>query len=68
MRFAVSHIDFFEHDLTTVIVSASNWYEALIQHPKIKPEFGYPDDSIESAKIHAFDMDSMIHVEEIPGS
>lgn len=64
-RFAVSHIDWFDHELTTVIVEANGWYEALQQHPKIAG-LELPSTSLEDAKGEAFNGDAMIHVEPIP--
>lgn len=68
-RYAVSHINWFDHDLTTVIVEADSVREALLQHPEIAameaPDGSIPED-LDEAKEWAFDQDAMIHAEEIP--
>lgn len=63
-RWAVSHIDWFDHELTTIIVKAELWWQAAIQHEKIQL-IGLPISSLEEAKQAAFDCDSMINVVEI---
>ena len=66
-RWAVSHIDWLDHDLVTVLVETNTWQEALFLHPKVEKEAYEPDDlkDIEAAKVHSFDMDSMIEVIEV---
>ena len=63
-RFAVSYIDWFDHDLTTVIVYAHDWAEALRMHPKVKAfEIEYTD--LKDVKNQFFDCDAMIECVEI---
>lgn len=66
-RWAVSHVDWFDHDLRTVLVEADTWQDALFMHPKIEKEAYESEDlvDIEAAKVHSFDMDSMIEVIEV---
>lgn len=66
-RYAVSHIDWLDHDLTTIIVEATDWQSALIMHPKadwLKEDIA-PNTTLEECKQIAFDCDSMIHVEPV---
>lgn len=70
-RWACSYIDWFDNELTTKIVSATNWLEAfMIAYPdrcaNITNNDGGPPETLEKAKENAFNCDSMIHVEEIP--
>lgn len=66
-RWAVSFINWYDHDLSTVLVEAPTWQEALFMHPEVTKDAYEPQDliDIEAAKIHSFDMDSMIEVIEV---
>lgn len=64
-RWAVSHINFFDHDLTTIIVHAENWFAAMNKHEGIK-SFELPDTDLDAAKAEAFNCDMMVNVVEIP--
>lgn len=64
-RFAVSYIDWFEHDLTTVIVEAVDIAHALQLHPKFSSfDIDYSE-SLEGIKKQAFDCDCMVECIEI---
>lgn len=64
-RWAVSCINFYDHDLTTIIVKAESWFEALMQHESVKGT-KLPDTDLDAAKEEAFNCDCMIEVIEIP--
>jgi len=63
-RWAVSYIDWFDHDLTTMIVYADDWSSALKQHPKVG-EFEIDWNSLESTKKQFWDCDAMVECVEI---
>lgn len=79
-RYAVSHIDWFEHDLTTEVVTAPDMFEAIKLSPKAfervshvfndssEQFFSEPDNNkrLELLKQEAFNTDGMINVVEIP--
>ena len=64
-RWAVSYIDWFEHDLTTVIVQAETWQDALMLHPKIATFEWKTVPDLERFKMQAFDCDCMVECVEI---
>ncbi len=63
-RWAVSYIDFFDHNLTTVIVYAEDWQTALGLHPKTIG-YEYNEKSLEEAKTDFWNTDAMIECVEI---
>lgn len=68
MKYVVAHISFHDNDLSTVLVEAENWQQALAQHPAMASwggEWIAPDD-IEDAKIEAFNCDFLFDVVEVP--
>ena len=65
MRYAVSFIDWFDHDLTTVIVDAIDWRTAIPMHPKVDVfEIDYTG-TMETVKRQFWDCDAMIECVEI---
>jgi hypothetical protein len=70
-KFAVSYIDWFDYNLTTLIIEASDWFEAMLKHPKIatftepNEDTYWKNDSVEANQKRAFDCDCMINVVEI---
>ena len=62
MKYAVAHIDLFEHDLKIEIVEASNWKEAL--EIFVSNVNDLPDD-LKEAKEEAFNQDWMFAVKEV---
>lgn len=75
-RYAVSHISFFDNELTTVIVEAENLVDAYQQSDKVLESLpqtifvAAPDESekehVERIKVKAFNCDAMVHAELIP--
>lgn len=66
-RYAVSYIDWFDHDLTTIIVEADSPIRALQLHPKIATfDIDYSSNSLEDIKRQALDTDCMVECVEIP--
>lgn len=64
-RWAVSYIDWFEHDLITLIVEAENVAHALQLHPKFATfDIDYSE-GLEGIKEQAFDCDCMVECVEI---
>lgn len=60
-RWAVSYIDWFDHELTTLIVSADDYRAAkIVAYEWIE----VPD--LERFKMQAFDVDCMVECVEIP--
>lgn len=74
-KFAVSHINWGNYELTTEIVEAEDWKAAAMQHKNIAEMFPVSEDegknwpipeTQEEAKQAAFDQDAMINIVEIP--
>lgn len=64
-KFAVSYIDWFDHDLTTIIVRAPDWQHALQMHSKVK-EFDIDwNASLDDVKKQFFDCDATVECVEI---
>ena len=66
-RYAVSHINWFDYELTTEIVEAEDWRGAILKG--IPGDAGWLLDeaqSLDDVKRSAFNADCMVHVEEIP--
>lgn len=71
MLFAVSYINWFDHDLITEFHSGATWKEALAKHSMLAQspfaEDGEPiPDDLEKMKQLCFDCDCMIEVKEVP--
>ena len=65
-RWAISYIDWFDHVLTTVVVTAPDWQSALKQHPKIAEfEIDYAK-PLDDVKRQFWNCDSMVECVEIP--
>lgn len=65
-RYAVSYIDWFDHDLTTIIVAADTPEKALQLHPKIGEfDINYSM-NMENIKQQFFNCDAMVECVEIP--
>lgn len=79
-RYAVSHIDFYNYELTTEIVEAPDMFEAIKRSPKAFERVGHvfsetdnpfhteldPGKRLDILKQEAFYTDGMINVIEIP--
>jgi hypothetical protein len=72
-RFAVAHIDWYDHDLCIEIVEARTWHDALFMHSCWADKLDVFEDliddgnfDIEAWKHTAFDIDAMFDVVEIP--
>ncbi len=63
-RWAAGYIDWFDHDLTTLIVEAGDWASALRLHPKFAG-FDIEYTTLEDVKRQAFDCDCMVECVEI---
>lgn len=61
---AVSFISFFDNELVTVFVYASNWKSA-VNNSNLLDGFELPDD-MEEAKQEAFNSSMMFNVAEVP--
>ena len=68
-KFAVGYMNYFDYELIIEIIEAENWQDALWQHSKLKEDdwnkerFG---NTLNEAKIEAFNCDMLIDVVEIP--
>jgi hypothetical protein len=71
-KFAVAHINWYDHDLTIEIVEAETWHEALFKHTEWEPHYDVFEDLINQGNFNmeewkqlAFDIDAMFDVVEI---
>lgn len=68
--FAVSYIDFFNHELITEFHRADDWHTALCLHTKVCNDAEYMgwlgEMDIEGAKEEAFNGDWLFDVVEVP--
>lgn len=70
-HYAVSLINWWDHDLITEIVPGKDWKDALYQHSKMQGDkawFTFEEADLfdlETAKTVAFDQDGMIEVVQI---
>ena len=66
--FAVSYLNFFDNELMTTFVRASDWRSAVSSWEKIGPEFveGFEIEDLDEAKRYAFDQDFIFEVKEVP--
>lgn len=66
-RYAVSYINWYDHELSTKIVEAENEIEAYkAEFKSHKIDLLTEPKTVQDFKYEAFDADCMIHVEPIP--
>jgi hypothetical protein len=68
-KFAVSAMNFFDNDLSTIIVEADTWMDAIQKHPEVGDVFAdlieQKDFNIKNWKREAFNCDLMFDCVEI---
>ncbi|MDR3572236.1 MAG: hypothetical protein P4L50_00105 [Anaerolineaceae bacterium] len=69
--FAVSYINWCDHELTTEFIHADTWEEALKHHSAVHNDTDWLNDlpkDKEEAKQYFFDCDSMFESVEVPAN
>jgi hypothetical protein len=70
IKFAVSAMNFYDNDLSTIVVEANTWMDAVVKHPEISSGvfdhlIEQKDFNIENWKQEAFNCDRIFDCIEI---